>query len=178
MPAQLCGQICKIMKNKKSRNDIILISAVLLATAIVALILCAFRKEGGYVSVVQNGKETARYSLSENVTVTLENGGTNVLVIENGVAIGGSISIGKVRSAAHISLAGGNAALPVRVIVQDRGAVHAHGIAACHISGTLHKVSRAAGTSAATGIGRISTPAVADGDSVADGVPVIVAAGL
>lgn len=74
------------MKNKKLRNDIILISAVLLATAIVALILCAFRKEGGYVSVVQNGKEIARYSLSENVTVTLENGGTNVLVIENGYA--------------------------------------------------------------------------------------------
>ena len=86
MPAQLCGQICKIMKNKKLRNDIILICAILLAAAMLSLLLFAFRKDGEYVSVVQNGNEIARYSLSENVTVTLENGGTNVLVIENGYA--------------------------------------------------------------------------------------------
>ena len=83
MPAHRAGKIL-VMKNKKFRNDIILIAAVLLAAAILALLFFALRKEGAYVSVVQNGKETARYSLSENVTVILENGGTNVLIIENG----------------------------------------------------------------------------------------------
>lgn len=83
MPAHRAGKIL-VMKNKKLRNDIILIAAVLLAAAIFALLFFALCKEGAYVSVVQNGKETARYSLSENLTVTLENGGTNVLVIENG----------------------------------------------------------------------------------------------
>lgn len=83
MPAHRAGKIL-VMKNKKLRNDIILIAAVLLAAAIFALLFFSLRKEGAYVSVVQNGKETARYSLSENLTVTLENGGTNVLVIENG----------------------------------------------------------------------------------------------
>ena len=83
MPAHRAGKIL-VMKNKKFRNDIILIAAVLLAAAILALLFFVLRKEGAYVSVVQNGKETARYSLSENVTVILENGGTNVLIIENG----------------------------------------------------------------------------------------------
>lgn len=85
MPAHRAGKVL-IMKNKKIRNDIILIAAVLLTAAIFTLIFFSLRKDGAYVSVVKNGKETARYSLSENITVTLENGGTNVLVIEDGYA--------------------------------------------------------------------------------------------
>ncbi len=74
------------MKNKKTKNDIILISSIILSALICALFLSVFRSEGEYVCVMQNGKETARYPLSEDITVTLENGGTNTLVIENGYA--------------------------------------------------------------------------------------------
>lgn len=74
------------MKNKKVRNDIILISSVILLSLVCALLMSVLRSEGEYVCVIQNGKETARYPLSKNITVTLENGGTNILVIENGYA--------------------------------------------------------------------------------------------
>ena len=74
------------MKNKKVKNDIILILSIILFALICAFLLSVFRSEGEYVCVIQNGKETARYPLSKDITVTLENGGTNTLVIENGYA--------------------------------------------------------------------------------------------
>ena len=74
------------MKNNKVKNDIILILSIILFALICAFLLSVFRSEGEYVCVIQNGKETARYPLSKDITVTLENGGTNTLVIENGYA--------------------------------------------------------------------------------------------
>ena len=54
-----------------------------------ALVLCGLwlllRQDGAAVIVEQDGKETARYALSENRTVRIEGqGGYNLLIIEGG----------------------------------------------------------------------------------------------
>ena len=73
-------------KTKKSYlADIIVISAIVLITLLFLLFSFAFKSEGAYVTVEVDGVKTGEYSLSKNATYTL-NGGTNVLVIENGVA--------------------------------------------------------------------------------------------
>ena len=66
------------------KADIILIAALLLAAG--ALFLAFSAGEGGaYVIVAVDGVETERHSLSEDGTFPL-NGGTNILVIEEGTA--------------------------------------------------------------------------------------------
>ena len=67
------------------RGDLYLIVGCLL----VALICCGMwmllRRDGGTVIVEQNGRETARYALSEDRTVRIEGeGGYNLLVIQGG----------------------------------------------------------------------------------------------
>lgn len=78
------------MEKKKIRNDIIL-AAVLVAAAAIALAVFFFtRTAGGYAVVLIDGKESARYLLSEDTEITIttgENGERyNVLKIENGKA--------------------------------------------------------------------------------------------
>ena len=72
------------MKNRKMKNDIVLIG-VLLVLAVILLFVCGNREAGAYVIVRVNGEETGRYSLSQDGTYEL-NGGSNILVIENGAA--------------------------------------------------------------------------------------------
>ena len=75
-------------KKRHLRADVLLIAALLLLSG-AFLLLRQLRRTGGDMAVVYvNGVRAAAYPLSENVTVTLTNpeGGTNVLVIENGVA--------------------------------------------------------------------------------------------
>ena len=67
------------------RYDLILIGALLVVSLAVVLITTLTRREGGYVEVEKNGELIATYSLSVNGEYSL-NGGTNVLVIEGGVA--------------------------------------------------------------------------------------------
>ena len=67
------------------RYDLILIGALLAVSLAVVLITTLTRREGGYVEVEKNGELVATYSLSVNGEYSL-NGGTNVLVIEGGVA--------------------------------------------------------------------------------------------
>ena len=67
------------------RYDLILIGALLAVSLAVVLITTLTRREGGYVEVEKNGELIATYSLSVNGEYSL-NGGTNVLVIEGGVA--------------------------------------------------------------------------------------------
>lgn len=68
--------------------DIVLILAVVLLAGVLYFsgILRA-KGEGGYAVVYIDGKESARYSLSEDGVYTLETeAGYNILKIENGVA--------------------------------------------------------------------------------------------
>ena len=73
---------------KRIRADVLLIAALLLVSG-AFLLVRQLRRAGGNMAVVYvDGRRTAAYPLSEDVTVTLtnEDGGVNVLVIENGIA--------------------------------------------------------------------------------------------
>ena len=69
----------------KYRLDIIIIAAILLASLALLLVMTLLREEGATVVVEIDGVTVATYSLFENGEYSL-NGGTNVLVIENGQA--------------------------------------------------------------------------------------------
>ncbi len=67
------------------KRDIILIAGILLAALALFLVFELTKEEGARVVIRVDGKEVAQYSLSENGTYEL-NGGTNILVIEDGKA--------------------------------------------------------------------------------------------
>lgn len=73
------------LTKKKYRLDILIIGAILLVSLVLLLVMTLTQKEGSTVVVEIDGKTVATYSLYENGEYSL-NGGTNVLVIENGVA--------------------------------------------------------------------------------------------
>lgn len=67
------------------KGDLYLIAGCLLAALILCGLWLALRKDGGTVIVEQDGRETARYALSEDRTVRIEGqGGYNLLVIRDG----------------------------------------------------------------------------------------------
>ena len=69
------------------RSDLYLIGGCLLAALILCGLWLLLRQTGASVVVEQNGKETARYALTEDRTVRIEGeGGYNLLVIEGGEA--------------------------------------------------------------------------------------------
>ena len=72
-------------KIKKYRLDIIVISAILIFALLFLLFMTLFKKEGAVISVEVDGKAVGEYSLYKNGVFPL-NGGTNILVIENGTA--------------------------------------------------------------------------------------------
>lgn len=65
--------------------DIILIAS-LLVVALVLFLVLGNRGEGNWAVVEINGVDVARYSLAEDGRYSL-NGGTNILVIQNGSAM-------------------------------------------------------------------------------------------
>jgi hypothetical protein len=67
------------------KRDIILIASILIVAIALFLIVELTKEEGAGVTVKVDGIEVAEYSLSKNGTYPL-NGGTNILVIENGKA--------------------------------------------------------------------------------------------
>ena len=75
------------MDKKKIRSDIIL-AAVILSFSIFAL--CTFffaRAEGAYAVVMIDGRQSARYSLSQDTEVEIKSeNGVNILRIEDGKA--------------------------------------------------------------------------------------------
>lgn len=75
----------KLFGNKKMIADIILVAAVLVIALSVFLIVELSKKEGAFVRVSINGARVAEYSLSVDGEYSL-NGGTNILVVENGEA--------------------------------------------------------------------------------------------
>ena len=70
---------------KKYRLDIIIVAAILLVSIVLLLIITLSKEEGSFAVVEINGVVVAEYSLDKNGVYPL-NGGTNVLVIEDGVA--------------------------------------------------------------------------------------------
>ena len=69
----------------KHRLDIIVIASLLLLSLLALLFITLTRKEGAAVEITVDGDVVATYSLFKNGEYEL-NGGTNTLVIENGVA--------------------------------------------------------------------------------------------
>ena len=67
------------------KRDIILIASILVVAIALFLVVELTKEEGARVVVKVDGVEIAEYSLSKNGTYPL-NGGTNILVIENGKA--------------------------------------------------------------------------------------------
>ena len=72
-------------KAAPKRGDLYLMVGCLLAALVCCCLWFLLRQDGGTVIVEQNGRETARYALSEDRTVRIEGeGGYNLLVIEGG----------------------------------------------------------------------------------------------
>ncbi len=67
------------------KNDWILIAAILAVVLVAFLAVNLLKEDGAYVVVRVDGKEVAKYSLSENGEYPL-NGGTNILRIQDGKA--------------------------------------------------------------------------------------------
>ena len=74
--------------SKQRRNDLWLILGIVVVVAVAAVIYTVTRTAGDYAVVIRDGQEIARYSLSQDDTISIGNGEnvTNVLVIENGQA--------------------------------------------------------------------------------------------
>ena len=70
---------------KSLRFDVILIASLLIVSAVTVGIMLLTRKGGDYVIVEIAGERVGEYSLFANAEYEL-NGGTNILVIENGEA--------------------------------------------------------------------------------------------
>lgn len=73
------------MNKKNLFGDLILILALLIAGALAFLIVELTKSDGSSVLVTVNGERVAEYSLSDDGEYSI-NGGTNILVIENGEA--------------------------------------------------------------------------------------------
>ena len=72
-------------KAAPKRGDLYLIVGCLLAALVCCCLWFLLRQDGSAVIVEQNGRETARYALSEDRTVRIEGeGGYNLLVIAGG----------------------------------------------------------------------------------------------
>lgn len=67
------------------KQDFILIGTIVAIALVLLLAVNLMQEEGAGVVVKINGAEVARYSLKIDGTYSL-NGGTNILVIKNGVA--------------------------------------------------------------------------------------------
>lgn len=78
-------KIKAIFENKKLVSDIILIATVLVIGLSAFIIWTATSEDGNYAVVSVDGVTVAEYSLAVNGVYYL-NGGTNVLVIEDGRA--------------------------------------------------------------------------------------------
>ena len=70
---------------KKYHLDIIVIVAILLLSLFLVVAVCLTRDEGTVVVVDIDGAESGKYPLSTDGVFSL-NGGSNVLVVENGAA--------------------------------------------------------------------------------------------
>ncbi len=75
-----------ILSVKIKKADVIALIVILILTAVFFLVFRTFKSQGKTVIVRVSGEETASYSLDKDRTETINgaNGGTNLLVIEDG----------------------------------------------------------------------------------------------
>jgi hypothetical protein len=75
-------------QSKRGKADLLLLGGILAVGCVLGLVLLLTRHSGTQVQVRVDGEVVANYSLSENRTYEIQgvNGGTNLLVIENGEA--------------------------------------------------------------------------------------------
>lgn len=76
------------MRNYIKRNDIILISAILLISLVFTVILYKGMRNGDRITVYVDSKTVGEYPLESDGTIVIEgyNGGHNTLTVENGYA--------------------------------------------------------------------------------------------
>lgn len=76
------------MKNKKIRNDIILIGSVIILTLIILIAITLMNKTGNEVIIEQNSKQVAVLDLNKDQEYNLYSGGKvcNTVVIKDGEA--------------------------------------------------------------------------------------------
>lgn len=76
------------MKNKRLRNDIILICSVIVFTLIILVAITLINKTGSEVIIEQNSKQVAVLDLNKDQEYNLYNGGKvcNTVIIKNGEA--------------------------------------------------------------------------------------------
>jgi hypothetical protein len=116
--------IKKILANKKLVADIILVASLLVISLSVFIVIRLTKQDGDVAVVTVNNVVVGEYSLSVDGEYSL-NGGTNILVIENGKAFvtyancpdGLCVNQGK------ISLTGDRiVCLPNKLMIEIRGA--------------------------------------------------------
>ncbi len=73
------------MKNRKLRNDIFLIAAIL-CLIILGFAFLTPKNTGKFAAVIIDGTETARYPLNEDLEIDIKTSGVNHLVIKDGAA--------------------------------------------------------------------------------------------
>ena len=75
----------KLFSEKKRIVDVVLIAALLVLSAVLYLVINGGRTPGAYAVIRVDGETVGSYPLSENGSFAL-NGGSNTLVIEDGIA--------------------------------------------------------------------------------------------
>lgn len=75
----------KNLGKKKHIADLILVASILLVSLIALLVMSLVRESGSTVRVSIDGETVAEFSLYEDAEYSI-NGGTNILVIEDGEA--------------------------------------------------------------------------------------------
>ena len=75
----------KEAEKKKYKRDLLLVGVLLLAALLLFALTRGTREDGAAAVVTVDGVEVGRYPLSKSGTFPL-NGGTNILVVENGEA--------------------------------------------------------------------------------------------
>lgn len=113
----------KILGDKKMLADVILVGVLLIVSLSVFLVISLTKEEGSVAVVSVNGKIVAEYSLSVDGEYSL-NGGTNVLIIEDGKAYVSYASCpdGLCKNQGKISMVGEQiVCLPNKLIVEIVG---------------------------------------------------------
>lgn len=75
-----------VLKNKKIKNDLILIGAILLLAAASLLLIMLTRSKGAFAVAYIDGKETARFELNKDGEYSIDcgNGDYNEVIIRGG----------------------------------------------------------------------------------------------
>ena len=111
-----------MQKSKKTRNDIIFISALLVVIALFSLVLFATREKGDKVVVTIDGNFFAEYPLDTDIEVEIKSeNGYNILIINDGRAYVESASCPAGIGVSHRPVSNGGESiicLPNKVVVE------------------------------------------------------------